>query len=81
MLTARTTTGMGVEMDIAKALDLYSQSGKQGHASALIRLGYLYQFGMAEPGTDTHPDSVVCAGGMLVFTGILCIPFVLRHRW
>jgi TPR repeat protein len=56
MLTARTTTGMGVEMDIAKALDLYSQSGKQGHASALIRLGYLYQFGMAEPGTDTHPD-------------------------
>lgn len=46
---------MGVEMDIAKALDLYSQSGKQGHASALIRLGYLYQFGMAEPGTDTYP--------------------------
>jgi TPR repeat protein len=39
-----------VAMDIEKALELYSQSGKQGHASALMRLGYLYQFGMAEPG-------------------------------
>lgn len=41
-----TKTGLGVEQDIEKALELYDQSGKQGHTSAHIRLGYLYQFGL-----------------------------------
>jgi TPR repeat protein len=60
--------GMGVEMDIDRALDLYGQSGKQGHASALIRLGYLYHFGMAEPGAASLSARAHAHGPLRVLT-------------